>query len=290
MEAAGSRLQRISDLKCGAAEEYAHSVQFRFFSRRLFMNGLKKRGISLLLSTLCIGGTCTLTASAQYSSYVPQTWYQNGIMRQQTLNGWSARERARRERENQGRSSASRRPLAGGGSAVAGVSTFEPVAAYVLPEMLAKQQGSNEPERQALEKYYRVNLDYTEKYFLSKGRPKNDIAVALSSYLLLNYAVAVDAETLPLTEEQKTQFTNHLRETVKRDEKVQALGDRERQMMYEELILTPIALSDALGLAKKNNRPAVAEQVRKLARKNVEEFMGVPFENVRVTENGLEAN
>jgi hypothetical protein len=170
------------------------------------------------------------------------------------------------------------------------VSTFEPVAAYVLPEMLAKQQGSNEPERQALEKYYRVNLDYVEKLFETRGRPKNDIAVALVYYLIVNYSVAVDAQASPLTDEQKARFIDLLRETVKRDEKVQALGNRERQMMYEELILTPMALSDALGLAKKNNRPAVAEQVRKLARKNVEEFMGVPFENVRVTENGLEAN
>jgi hypothetical protein len=180
--------------------------------------------------------------------------------------------------------------LAGSGSAVAGASTFEPVAAHILPEVLAKQQASNEQERQALEKYYRVNLEYTEKYFESKKRPKNDLAVALSSYLLLNYAVAIDAETLPLAEEQKTQFTNHLREAVRRDEKVQSLDNRGRQTMYEELILTPMALSDALGLAKKNNRPAVAEQVRELARKNVEEFMGVPLEKVRVTENGLEAN
>jgi hypothetical protein len=256
------------------------------------MKGLKKSGISLLVATLCLGSVSTLTAWGQYSAYVPQTWYQNGIMRQQTLNGWSARERARRERENQGRSSSSRRPLAGSGSAVAGASTFEPVAAHILPEMLAKQQASNERERQALERYYRVNLEFIEKLFDSKGRPKNDIAVALSYYLMLNYVVATgtSAENFPLTEDQKAQFASRLREAVKRDEKVQALDDRGRQMMYEELILTPITLSDALDLAKKNNRPAVAERVRELARKNVEEFMGVPLENVRVTENGLEAN
>jgi hypothetical protein len=180
--------------------------------------------------------------------------------------------------------------LAGSGSAVAGASTFEPVAAHILPEMLAKQQASNEQERQALEKYYRVNLDFTERVFASKGRPKNDVAVALAYYLLLNYAVAIDTQRPVLSPDQQVQFIDSLRRAVMSDEKVQSLDNRGRQTMYEELILTPMALSDALDLAKKNNRPAVAEQVRELARKNVEEFMGVPLENVRVTENGLEAN
>jgi hypothetical protein len=68
-----------ASLKCGAIEKYTHSVQFSFFSfKETFYEYIEqKRNFAFVFNAL-IGSASTLTVSAQYSSYVPQTWYQNG--------------------------------------------------------------------------------------------------------------------------------------------------------------------------------------------------------------------
>jgi hypothetical protein len=215
------------------------------------------------------------------------TWYQNGIMRQQTLNGWKAREAARKQSATKAPAST---PSAKGQPKPkqVGTSNFIPQAEPILPAILAEQQASSPDERRALDRYYRVNLDYVARQNRARQRPLNDIAVALASYLQISYAVARDEGEPLLNPTQSTAFIGELREAIKADQSIQALDDRKRQMLYEELLLTAIALSDALDVSKRNLRPEAGKQVMAIARKNVEEFFGVPFGRVRVTANGLE--
>lgn len=253
-----------------------------------------RRGLLGGLGVLLLG---RLPARAQ-SSLAPMTWYQNGIMRQQILNGWSARERARAAQAQGGppaaaptapapRAAPPGNTSAPGAFGLAGSTGFRPVAPAILPGMLAAQQAGTAEERAALERYYRTNLDYTARLFQARGRPANDLGVALAYYLLVSYAVAADVQEPVASREATARFIAALQQAVRADPAIQALDDRGRQTLYEELILTPMALSDALDLAKRNNRPAAGQQARAQARRNIEEFFGVPFGQVAATEAGL---
>jgi hypothetical protein len=239
---------------------------------------VKKSTVSVLVAAMLLTQP-TLTL-AQNSSFAPMTWYQNGMMRQQTLNGWSAREKER-EAEEQAAPTKQRKGVA--------TSTFKPVAPDILPSILAKQQASTPEELRALERYYRTNLGFVERGYQQASAPAKDLAMALVTYLSLNYAVALDRQMPILNGDQNGRFYKNLREAVLRDPKIQALDDGERQMLYEELLLTGLSLLDAVDLSKQNNKPEAGRQARALARQNVEEFMGVPFARVKITPNGLEA-
>jgi hypothetical protein len=236
-------------------------------------------------STLTLGVALAQPAVgyAQTSSFAPMTWYQNGIMRQQTLNGWKAREKARNAQEEGGAAKPAQVP-----TQILGAANFKPVAPDLLPAVLAQQQASNADELRALERYYRINLDYMERGFKQINVPIKDLGVALAAYLMINYAVALDMKLPILSTEQNRAFIKNLREAVMRDAQIQALDNRSRQLLYEELLLTGLSLQDALDLSKQNNKPEAGKQARALARKNVEEFMGVPIARVKITPSGIE--
>jgi predicted acyl esterase len=61
-------------------------------------------------STITLAALACLLVGVSAAPALAQTnWYQNGIMRQQTLNGWSARERARQQ-QSQPQSQQQRQP------------------------------------------------------------------------------------------------------------------------------------------------------------------------------------
>lgn len=235
----------------------------------------------LMLSRLgCVGALAVsiiVPASAQYSSAPMPGWYDHGVMRQQTLNGWKLRDKVRQSQPDP----------AGGQMTVAirripGATLFRPTGAHILPARLAAKTPRNRAEAEA---WYERLLDAHAEMARNKGLASNDVARAASFAISSLYYVYrdgrdLDAAQLDGLRQQMTDIFTH-------DAAFQRLGQAARQELYEDYVIQGMAIASIYegAVASKDRRKR--SEMRAAARTSLEELLGVSPARLRFGVEGL---
>jgi hypothetical protein len=154
---------------------------------------------------------------------------------------------------------------------------FRTAAAAIAPAWYAKQE--KDPTEAA--RNQQKALEYLEKYkahAIKRGWETNDIARAYAFFVSLTYNVySLGKGPDPL---QFEVMTKRIRGELSKDPKFQANGDRDRQFIYERLIL--VALDNEAGyvFAKQRNDRASQEKHRERAKFWLEDVMEKPVNQI----------
>ena len=230
-------------------------------------------------------------ARAQYSTAPIPSWYDYGVMRQQTLNGWrlrSSRNRRPSPPSRTGRPTSSPPPSGtrhpNPTPNTTGASTsFRPVAASLVPQQLAAKTPAH---RKEADEFFNRLLEAYREMARDKGAPLNDVARAAAFSLLSSYYVYNGRETL--TPQQMEAVRRQMREMLLDDADFQRLGDRQKQELYESYVILGMFVGSIYdGASKRGDKTKVAE-MRELARRQLEGAFGVPVGQLRFTDAGVE--
>jgi hypothetical protein len=174
---------------------------------------------------------------------------------------------------------------AGGQPVVSGPTTFQPVAASVMPQRLAAQMARTPAERPELEKFFGGLLETYKEIAREKGTPLNDVARASSFAVGTSYDVYNEGRVMG--ERPYAALREQMRATLAGSRRFQTLDDRRRQEMYETYVILGMFVSSMYESAVKSNNPQIAEKMRELARIQLEDAFGVPVNRLRFTDEGV---
>ena len=154
---------------------------------------------------------------------------------------------------------------------------FRTAAAAIAPAWYAKQEKDPKEAARSQQKA----LEYLEKYkahALKRGWEVNDIARAYAFFVSLAYNV-YSAGKGP-DPAQFEVMTKRIRNELSKDAKFQANGDRDRQFIYERLIL--VALDNEAGyvFAKQRNDRISQQKHRERAKFWLEDVMEKPVNQI----------
>jgi hypothetical protein len=172
-----------------------------------------------------------------------------------------------------------------GNPAAAAQTTFKPVAPSIMPQRLAAQMGRTPQERDKLEKFFALLLTDYKELAVKRGAPLNDVARASSFAVGTSYDVYNEGRMLGDKAFQAVR--RQMYEALAASPKFRALGDRERQEMYESYIILGQFVSAAYESANHANDKALAGKMHNLARILLEGAFGVPVERLRFTDEGV---
>ncbi len=155
--------------------------------------------------------------------------------------------------------------------------TFTPVAGYVAPAWYASQEKNQNEADNSQQKA----IAYLEKYkghAIKRGWELNDIARSYAFFVALTYNVYSQGKG-PDRAQMET-LTKRFRRDLAKDSKLQANNDRERQFIYERLIL--VALDNEAGyvFAKKRNDSVSQQKHRERAKFWLEDVIEKPVEQI----------
>lgn len=172
-----------------------------------------------------------------------------------------------------------------GSPAAAALTTFKPVAPSIMPQRLAAQMGRTPQERDKLEKFFTLLLTDYKELAVKRGAPLNDVARASSFAVGTSYDVYYAGS--PLGDKAFQAARRQMYEAMAESPKFRAMGDRERQEMYESYIILGQFVSAAYESANHANDKALADKMHDLARILLEGAFGVPVERLRFTDEGV---
>jgi hypothetical protein len=155
--------------------------------------------------------------------------------------------------------------------------SFRTAAAAIAPAWYAKQE--KDPKEAARSQQKAV--EYLEKYkahALKRGWEVNDIARAYAFFVSLTYNVYSTGKGPDPA--QFDVMTKRIRNELSKDPKFQANGDRDRQFIYERLIL--VALDNEAGyvFAKQRNDKISQDKHRDRAKFWLEDVMEKPVNQI----------
>ncbi len=155
--------------------------------------------------------------------------------------------------------------------------TFKPVSETVAPQWYAKQE-KNFTEATKSQQKANAYLEKYKAHAIKRGWELNDVARAYGFFVSLTYNVyskgnGPDQAQLEL-------ITTRFRQELSRDAKFQANNDRERQLIYERLIL--VALDNEAGYvyAKKTGDKISQEKHRQRAKDWLEDVIEKPVDQI----------
>jgi hypothetical protein len=233
----------------------------------------------------------------------PGDWYSRGIIRQQTVDLMITRQkredydsflsklgrmrivgkpgRFAQTSSNSKRSGSLSNPTASDQDTV-----FHSVGPAFVPHELAIRLGGTSQERQYIEDVLTKCLTFYTETARQKGVPLNDVARALNYYISTNYFVY----TLGAgpTRDQMDATRKMIRDNMAQDETFRRMTDREKQEIYETLIVLAGFVDLGFGTAEKSGNKNMAAQFRDMAKHNLETFLGAPVEQIQFTSAGLE--
>lgn len=155
--------------------------------------------------------------------------------------------------------------------------TFKPIVAMIAPDWYAKQEKNPKDAFKSRQKA----VAYLEKYKTHATNRRwelNDIARSYAFFVSLTYNVYSKGKG-PTPVEMET-MTRRFRAELSKDVKFQANNDRERQFIYERLIL--VALDNEAGyvFAKQNEDAASQEKHRERAKFWLEDVIEKPINRI----------
>ena len=247
----------------------------------------------LFLLALCLSA-CSVVARAQTTMDLStidlgiqqiqeNTFVFNSINQSMAVNSGDSSGRANSSRARTGGPTTT-----GGGTgnpAAAALTTFKPVAPSIMPQRLAAQMGRTPQERDKLEKFFTLLLTDYKELAVKRGAPLNDVARASSFAVGTSYDVYYAGS--PLGDKAFQAARRQMYEAMAASPKFRAMGDRERQEMYESYIILGQFVSAAYESANKTNDKELANKMHNLARIMLEGSFGVPVERLRFTDEGV---
>ena len=155
--------------------------------------------------------------------------------------------------------------------------TFKPVATMIAPDWYAKQEKNPKDAAKSRQKA----VAYLEKYRTHATNRRwelNDIARSYAFFVSLTYNVYSKGNG-PSPVEMET-MTRRFRAELSKDAKFQANNDRERQFIYERLIL--VALDNEAGyvFAKQHEDSVSQEKHRERAKFWLEDVIEKPIKQI----------
>lgn len=247
------------------------------------------RGLISAALTLLLVACARVPARAQYSTSAVPSWHDYGVMRQQTLDQWGTREKLREYRRRRAARQAPPRGSAGvppPAGSTGGGTTFRQAASSIMPQEMAREMARTPDERQKLDHIFSDLLENYRNNLRRSGAPPNDVARAASFLIASSYMVYFDAR--PLSDAQYLALRRQMHEVFAGDAQFQRLPDRERQRMFEGYGITAAWIDIGYQIVKKDGDREGMAQWREMARRNLENMLGAPPEQVRFTDSGVE--
>lgn len=263
--------------------------------------------VFLVMLAMIVAGSEQQLA-AQTRVYVPPYQPMNtatrnyGIMSQQMANAAAAKARTRGTRETAETGEFLRESLralsaksgGGSGNAVIGTrtlssssaTTFRPVADSIMPARLAAQMSDDEQQRTQRADLFAMFVKQYKELVAKQGKPANDVAGAVASFIANNYEIASGTR---LPDVQYTAFRQQMNQVFSSDADFQAKDDRQRQEMFETMVImgTLPRYLDFLA-TQNNNNQRLRDTARQTARETLEETLGIKLAQMKFTANGLE--
>jgi hypothetical protein len=154
---------------------------------------------------------------------------------------------------------------------------FTPVADSLAPEWYAKQEKTAEEARRHKAKAEAYLAKY-QAHARKRGWELNDVARAYAFFVSLVYNVYSSGQGPDRA--QLEVLTKRFRKELANDPKFQANGDRERQFIYERLILIALDNEAALVHSRQEENPAREQEHRKRAKAWLEDVLERPVEQI----------
>lgn len=266
---------------------------------------MKKFVFGLLISL----SVSAVPAAAQIMSN-PAQWYINQqIYSTRVFNGVVANEMLRRKT---GGKRTLQNPATKSNQPANDYTAFKPRLENYLPKQLAAKSGGNAREtEQVLEQF----ITFYEQTAQKDGFPATDLAYAFEYFVVNNYSIYRDLIDLPIDKdprvkqardrwerisiyngkklEQVTMYQERaiykqFKEILGANPEIQKMTDQQKQETTEMLaIMLGINITTYMkGINEDDEK--TTEQARQLAKQGLEKLLGVPVEQIKITNNGLE--
>lgn len=221
-------------------------------------------------------------AAAQFSTAPMPSWYDHGVMRQQTINGMNLRQR--RDRPPAAPRAAPRAPRAAPvpSRTPAGTTVFRPTGRHILPARLAGRTPAHRAEAEA---WFVKLLDTHADLVRRKRAPANDVARAASFVISGMYYVHRDGAAL--TDAQLEGLRRQMADIFAHDASFQRLDARARQELYESYVIQGMAIPATFDGARQAGLRDKAAQMQRAARVSLQVLLGVPAARLRFGDEGV---
>ncbi len=169
-------------------------------------------------------------------------------------------------------------------SAPAARSTFTPVARNLMVKELADTLVTDAVARQELSAAFVGYLREFDEQTRRDREPSNDVGRAAAFFVMVNYFAATGREP---TDAQADGAQEIFRAGLVDNPGFARLGDRDRQRLYESLVILgsfPIA---GVAQAEQAKNSGQAKLFRDFAAELVKTLIGVPVEKIRLTTTGF---
>jgi hypothetical protein len=225
--------------------------------------------ILAIASGMVLPTSFAMPVFAQFSPYVPPSWYDYGIMRQQTINGGRTERQIEDYEESTGESLDSDQPT----------SDLQPE-----PDLI--QGTDNHNSTGFSQEEYDFALQAYQQAVTEEGLPANEPATAIAFFVVANYMVAT-GQNGDTSNKVDQAIYNQIRQALAQDAQFQTVTAEDRQSMIKDLgaIGAMIYLS-ALSAQEQGDTQSQA-QLRQVAQTNLESFLAAPLSKIRLTENGI---
>jgi hypothetical protein len=162
--------------------------------------------------------------------------------------------------------------------------TFKPVAKSLMVNELAASLTKDASARGQFVALFDDYLKAFDEQAKKDREPSHDVARAAAFFVLANYAVATGTE---LTDEQAEGTQSRFRAGLADNAGFARMSDRDRQRLYETLVILGSLPSSGLADAAEKADAKEAAVFRELARMNLQSLLGVPIKQIHLTHNGF---
>jgi hypothetical protein len=162
--------------------------------------------------------------------------------------------------------------------------TFKPVAKNLMVKELAESMSKDETARGQFATLFEEYLKAFDDQARKDGEPSYDVGRAAAFFVLSNYAVASGRE---LTDEQGDGAQAKFRAGLAGDEGFAKMSDRDRQRLYEALVILGSLPATGLADATEKKDEKQAGVFREFARMNIQTLLGVTIDKIQLTRNGF---
>ena len=162
--------------------------------------------------------------------------------------------------------------------------TFHPVAKNLMVKELADALVSGTSARRELTRAFEEYLRNFSEQASKDNEPANDLGRAAAYFVMVNYAAATGRTP---TSAQADGAQAILRAGLAASTKLAATNDRERQRLYESLVILGSFPLAVVKQAKQQKDVALEKRGRGYANDLIKTLLGVPVTKINLTANGF---
>jgi len=162
--------------------------------------------------------------------------------------------------------------------------TFRPVGRALMVDELASTLVKDASAQRELRAAFQTYLKDFDDQARKDGEPSNDVARAAAFFVMVNYMTATGREP---TDAQADGAQAIFRAGLARSEPFVRMSDRERQRLYESLVILGTFPGAAAAQSAQAKDRTQERMFRDFAAELVETLIGVPVGKIRLTKNGF---